>query len=84
MPLLRLLLTALLALVAMGAALFAAIVVMASALMTVLTGGKARGKMAVNRGPTSASPSRTGSAMPGAKGDVIDIEATRVAEKKIE
>lgn len=84
MPLLRLLFTALLALVAMGAALFAAIVVMLSALFAVFTGGKVRGRVAVNRRPGATSPNRAGPHMGGAKGEVIDIESSPVPEKKIE
>lgn len=82
MSLVRLLLGAFLALVAMIAALFAAVVVVISGLLTWLTGGKVRGHVSINRRP-AASTARGGPAS-GAKGEVIDVEATRVPEKRID
>lgn len=82
MRLVRVLMGALLALVAMVAALFAAVVVVISALFAWLTGGKVRGHVSINRRP--ASPGARGGPAPVAKGDVIDIEATRVPEKRID
>lgn len=75
-------LAAVLALVAMVAALFAAVVVVISALFTWLTGGKVRGHVSVNRRP--ATPGTRASPRPPVQGDVIDIEASPVPEKRID
>ncbi|HYC70239.1 MAG TPA: hypothetical protein VEB66_03470 [Opitutaceae bacterium] len=81
MRFLRVILGALFALVAMVAALFAAAIVLIMALLSPLTGGKVRGKVHVNRGP--ARPAPPGPEVAGRQGDVIDVEATRVPEKRL-
>ena len=81
---LRLLLTGLLALAAMGAAVLAAIVVVLTAVFGGLTGGRVRGKVQVRRGGGPAASRSTKADLSGTRGDVIDVEATPVPEKQIE
>lgn len=83
MRLLRILLGAGLGLLAMLAALFATVVVVITALLGFLTGGRLRGRLTVNRGGARPTGAR-GPAGPHGQGEVIDIEATRVPEKRIE
>lgn len=79
MPLLRFLLNGLFAVLALLAAVFAAVVVVGTAVAALLGGKKARtpragtaGRAAANRGPDLA----------GARGDVIDVEATPVPPQR--
>lgn len=82
MPLLRLLLTGVLALTAMGTALLAAIVLMCTALFQAFTGGRARGRANVRPGGAANGRHPPGPDLSGTRGDVIDIEATPVPGKK--
>ena len=88
MPLLRLLLAGVFAIVAMGAALFAAVVMVVTTLLSALTGGKVRARVDVHRAGRPPGPGAARRPTPvnlsGTKGEVIDVEARVVPERRVE